>query len=504
VSAYDIAILGSSPNALSAAARLSREGRRVIVLETRGSVGGPVATEAFAPGFRADTGVMSAALDPEVSRDLGVEIDTIRRDTVTALGPSPLTLQALPPPQDAQAAARSVLPELPQAVEHAVDLLRAIHRSEPPTVPASSGVDADALRAIGARLLGLGPREMFEVLRLVFMSSRDFVEEQPGLSRAARAILCAAAVRGVSEGPFAPGTMFNFLHREAVGDGLFPSSARGGLQSLSQALADKARAHGAEIRVGVPGPLSVIIEGGAARGALLGGGERVDAVALISDYDARATFTRLVPAYELDPEVNRAVRNLRYKGSVARVHLALRALPEFTGVDPGALRGTLVLAPDAASIERAWDQAKRGATPAHPLIEVTLPSVSDPSLAPEGQHVLSAWVQYVPYGRGDREALLKTFIAELASHAPEIAGQVIHHEVSLPEDLERRFGLTEGHLYGGELSLAQAFFLRPIPGYAHYESPIQGLYLGGSAAHPGGYSGLSGWSLAGALLARVE
>jgi phytoene dehydrogenase-like protein len=488
VSAYDVLFLGSSPNALAAAARLARAGRRVLVLETRDAIGGPVTTEAFAPGFRADTGVMSAALDPEVTRDLELSVDVIRRDCITTLGPSPMTLRAAP--------------ELPRAVRHAVDLLVGIYKSDPPTVPAAGGADSAALHDLGERLLGLGSREMHEVLRILFMSARDFFEEQRGASDATRAILCGAAVRGVSEGPFAPGTLWNFLHHEAVGDGLFRSTARGGLQSLSQALADKARAHGTEIRAGVTGPLSVHLEDSAARGALLGDGERIAAELVISDFDARATFTRLVPPYELEPEVNRVLRGLRYKGSVARVHLALRGLPEFTGVDAEALRGTLMLAPDVSSLERAWDQAKRGKMPDRPFIEATLPSLSDPSLAPEGHHVLSAWVQYIPYGRGDREILRKTVIEQLTSFAPSLSERVIHHHVSLPEDLERQFGLTEGHVYGGEINLAQAFFLRPIPGYSHYESPIANLYLGGSAAHPGGYSGRSGWNLAGSLLAR--
>ena len=503
MSAYEIIFLGSSPNALAAAARLSRAGRRVLVLETREALGGPVATEDFAPGFRADAGVMSAALDPEVTRDLGVSIDILRRDSITALGPSPATWRAAPP--------------LPEAVARAVELLGAIYRTTPSAMPSAAGAAAGSavlqggsglgvrhpLHAIGARLLGLGPREMHEVLRLLFMPARDFAGEQPGASSAERAILCAAAVRGISEGPFAPGTLFNFLHREAVGDGLFPSTARGGLRSLAQALADKARAHGAEVRAGVTGPLSIAIEDRTARGVLLGDGERIAADIVVSDFDARVTFTRLVPAYELDPEVNRAIRSTRYRGSVARVHLALRGLPEFTGVDREALRGTLVVAPDVASLERAWDQAKRGVVPSFPIIEAKLPSVSDPSFAPEGHHVLSAWVQYVPYGCGDREALLQTVVERLASFAPGLADRVLHYEVSLPEDLERRFSLTEGHLYGGEINLAQSFFLRPIPGYSHYESPIGNLYLGGSAAHPGGYSGLCGWNLAGALLART-
>ncbi|HVY47917.1 MAG TPA: hypothetical protein VHB21_18645, partial [Minicystis sp.] len=201
-------------------------------------------------------------------------------------------------------------------------------------------------------------------------------------------------------------------------------------------------------------------------------------------------------------EVLRAVRALRLKGSVARVHLALRALPRFEGIAPDALAGTLVVASDVASLERAWDDAKRGAPSRRPYIEATLPSVTDPTFAPAGGHVLDAWVQYVPYGKGDRDAVRDAVLASLAPHAPDLAGLVTHANVSLPEDLERAFGLAGGHLYGGEVRLDQAFFLRPFPGAASDATPIDGLALSGSAAHPGGYSGRSGWNLAARLLAR--
>jgi phytoene dehydrogenase-like protein len=487
VSKVDVAVLGSSPNALCLAARLSRRGLRVLVLETREALGGPVATEAFAPGFRADTGVASASLDPEIARELGVSVEVIRRDSVTALGPSPLTLRKAP--------------ELPEAVSHAIELLRAVHRTAPPEMPAPVGADAAALHAIAARLQGFGARQMHEVLRLLFMSARDFFEEQVG-SGAARAVLAGASVRALSEGPFAQGTLFGYLHHAAVDDGLFRCTARGGLGALVEALAGAARAAGAEIRAGVPGPLRIDVEGGAARGVILPGGERIAAEVVVSDHDARTTFTGLVDPRELDPEVNHAIRAIRYRGSVARVHLALRGLPRFTGLDPEALRGTLVLAPDVASIERAWDQAKRGVVPGRPYVEVCVPTVGDPTLAPEGQHVLDAWVQYVPYGRGDREALGKSVLEMLSPFAPDLPGLVAGQRVSLPEDLEGRFGLPEGQLYGGEVRLEQAFFLRPIPGYARHETPIENLYLGGSAAHPGGYGGRSGWNLAGLLSSR--
>lgn len=482
MSRYDVVFVGSSPNALAGAARLARHGKRVLVLEERDRVGGPVTTEEFAPGFRADTALASAPLDPEIAAELGIVLDVLPRATVTALGPDPVTLGP---------------PSLPQAVTDAVELLRAMSRLAPPSMPVPSAVGSAALGELARRLLGLGERRMHEVLRLLFMPARDFAMEIP-LSDAERAVLCAGAVRAVSEGPFAPGTLYNYLSHEAAGDGLFGPAVRGGLQAVPEALAQRARAAGAEIRTGA-GPSRVDVQAGAARG-VIAGGERIEAGAVVSDLDVRATFTRLVPPYELSPEENRAIRGLRYRGSVARVHVALRSLPVFKNVGAEALRGTLVLEPGVASLEKAWDQAKRGAVPSRPHVEVTVPSVADPGLAPGGQHVLSAWVQYVPHGRGDRRALFEGVIERLAPFAAGLSDLVLSHQVLLPEDLERRFGLTEGHLYGGELHLAQAFFLRGVPGHPHPTTPIEGLYLGGSAAHPGGWGGRSGWDLAGLLV----
>lgn len=505
MSTYDVVFVGSTPDALAGAARLARQGKKVLVLDARGSLGGPVTTEEFAPGFRADTALPAVTLDEEVAADLGVSVERVERPVVTVLGSSPVTLR----PGEIPGTGRG---EGGGAAEDAVRLLRAIARVEAPEMPRPGPEGAAALGELGARLLGLGGRRMHEVLRLLFMPARDLALETE-LPDAARAALCASAIRAVGEGPYAPGTLFNHLQREALGDGLFAPAVRGGLSALTAALADRARALGAEVRAGA-GALHVVVEDGAARG-VLAGGERIEAGAVVSCLDVRATFTRLVPPYELPPEVNRAIRALRYRGSVARVHLALRDLPAFEGAGGEALRGTLVVAPDIASLERAWDEAKRAANrkntgsaspgarapfvPSRPYVEVTVPSAADGSFAPGGGHVLSASVQYVPYGLGDREALVRAVIERLSPFCPGLEGLVLHREVLLPEDLEARFGLSEGHLFGGEMNLAQAFFLRGVPGCAGGRSPIDGLYLAGSACHPGGHGGLSGWRLSGSL-----
>src|SRR5262249_1148260 len=199
---------------------------------------------------------------------------------------------------------------------------------------------------------------------------------------------------------------------------------------------------------------------------------------------------------------NRAVRNIRYNGAVARVNLALRELPGFAGVAEEALGGTLTIAPSLAYLEKAFDGAKYGDISEQPYIEASLPTLADATLAPAGKHVLSVWLQYAPYrNKLDPERVRELAIARLSEYAPDLPSLVLHSQVVMPRDFEERFGMSEGHLYGGDMTLAQAFFLRPLPGFAQYRTPIEQLYLCGAATHPGGgVSGLAGRNAANELL----
>lgn len=485
MSGADIIFVGSSPNALAGAARLAQSGARVTVLEPGERIGGPVVTEPFAPGFLGDTGVMSARLDPAIAADLGLDLDVLSRTSVTVLGGDHAVTLTQPP-------------SLPKAFGDAVAMLRELHKLPPPAAPFGD----PALSAMGKSLLDLGSRDLHEMLRLSLMSVRDYVHEV-GLSREEAAFVAGASVRAMSEGPFALGTLLGYLHGEAVGEGFLRATAKGGVGAIASALADKARAEGAVLRANVGFPIRVSVRDGRATGVVLPNGEAVAADKIVSDLDAKLTFTELVPAYEVSPEDNRRIRSYRYRGSAARVLFALRELPRFRGLDEAALAGTLVIADNVEGIERAWDQGKRGAIPEKPYIEFAIPTLLDPSLAfggTEGRHVLSAWVAGVPYGTTDERLVRDRVVASIARFCPDFERLIEHERVLLPNALEARFHLTEGHLYGGELNLAQVFFQRPLPGYGGYGSPIEGLHLGGSAAHPGGYSGRSGWNVAGLLM----
>jgi phytoene dehydrogenase-like protein len=370
----------------------------------------------------------------------------------------------------------------------------------PPQAHGPSAAEALQLAALAGQLRGYGRREMTEVMRLLVMSVRDLLDEWFENAEL-KGLLGGLGVRGLTQGPFASGTTFNLLHHLAIGDGYFRATAKGGVGAIGGALASAARANGVELRASA-GINHIVVTDGVATGVQLDSGELIPATQVISDYDARYTFTQLVAPPELEPEFNRAVQHIRYNGAIARVNLALRELPSFTAVAEEALRGTLTIAPSLLQLEKAFDRAKYGDVSSQPYLEVSIPSLTDATLAPAGQHVMSVWLQYAPY----RSNIHPQHVAELAlerlsEFAPNLRSLVLHTQVVTPQDFEARFHLSEGHLYGGDMTLAQAFFLRPLPGFAQYRTPIEHLYLCGAATHPGGgVSGLAGRNAASELL----
>lgn len=494
MSSYDVIILGSSPNALTAAAFLARDGKRVLVLEPTEEVGGAADTTEFTEGFKADVGFISGSLNPSIVDDLKLSdhgLKVIQRNWITSLLPDGRSFSLA---ADRDAAAEAICAFAPadaakykpfmELVDLAADFLRSVYDTNPPVQHPPSVADAEKLTELVGRLKGYGRREMTEVMRLLVMSVRDLLDEwfeSPEL----KGLLAATGVRGLNQGPFAGSTAFNLLHHCAIDDGYFRATAEGGIGAIAQSLLKAATAYGAELRTGV-GSMRVIVTDGVASGVEVAG-ESISANSVVSDYDVLRTFSRLVPPPDLEPEFNRAVRRVRFNGTVARVNLALRELPQFSGVNEEALTGTLTVAPSMAYIEKAFDSAKRGKLSDQPVLDVTIPSLLDGSLAPSGKHVMSVWVQYAPYrDQISAEQVRDVVLAMLSAHEPELNSLIEHLEVIMPRDFETIFKLSEGHLYGGEMSLAQAFYLRPIPGFARYETPVTNLYLCGAATHPGG------------------
>jgi phytoene dehydrogenase-like protein len=337
---------------------------------------------------------------------------------------------------------------------------------------------------------------MYEFLRLVPMTALEFMQEWFA-SEELQGALGSLGVTGSLQGPMASGTALMMLYAGHPDRGM--RSARyveGGTARLIEALAAAAAAAGAEIRTGVQ-VRRIRVEAGGQQGVELSDGQYIGAGSVLSSTDARTTLLELVDPQELEVRTVRGLRNIRFRGSTARVHLALSGIPEFLSrPDPQALTGHILLCPSLEYLERAYDHAKYGQFSPRPYLDFALPTLLDPSLAPGGRHLLSATMQYAPYQLADSEwgqqceELGDAVVAALAEHAPNLPNLILKRQVITPLDLELGYGLPEGDIFHGQMAIDQLLFMRPIPGYGRYRSPIQGLYFCGAGAHPGG--GLSG------------
>ncbi len=327
------------------------------------------------------------------------------------------------------------------------------------------------------------------------MSAVDFLD-QWFETDVLKATMSASGIIGTFLGVRSPGTAYVLLHHYMGEiDGAFRSwgLSRGGTGAISNAIADAAREAGVEIRTKTS-VSKIIVKDGAVVGVVLENGDYLTSNVVSSSVDPNLTFLKMVGPEHLPPEFVDDVRRYKFRGSSGKVNLALDALPNFTALPgPGAhLRGAISISPSIDYMERAYDEAKYGRYSRRPYIDIVIPSLTDPSVAPPGKHVMSCFVQYAPYhlreGSWDdhREAFGDTVVNTIAQHAPNIKDIILHRQVVTPLDLEREWGLTEGNIFQGELTLEQLFFLRPAPGWARYATPIKGLFMCGSATHPGG------------------
>ncbi|MGQ0602840.1 MAG: phytoene desaturase family protein [Anaerolineales bacterium] len=520
---YDAIIIGGGHNGLVTAAYLAKAGRKVLVLERRPMLGGAAITEEFFPGFKfsacADGG---GQLLPQVIRGLelkrhGLEM-ILSEIAVFAPQPSPqpngaaLTLW-----HDPARTARELekfskrdaarYPDFVALVGKLSAVLGALMTTILPQLPQPSGGDVLELAGLLGPLRKLNKVETHDLIRILPMSMADWLDEWFE-SEALRGVLAARAVTGLTFGPRAAGTAYTFLYSHVNGS---RGMVQGGMGALSQALANAARAHGAETRVNAE-VSGIMIKQGRATGVVLANGEEISAPIVISNADPRTTYLKLLDPSTLDSFVLQSVRNIKYRGSGARVHLALNGLPHFAGADPQThLRGHLVIAPSLDYVERAYDDAKYGEISRQPYLDVLIPSLSDPSLAPAGQHTLSVYVQYAPYklnggwNEEQRKALGDRVIERLSEFAPNLQSLITHCRVLTPCDLEKIYGLPEGNPSHGEMTLDQFLHMRPVPGYAQYRAPVEGVYLCGAGTHPGGgVTGANGYNAARVVLKDLK
>ena len=505
-------IIGAGHNGLVTAFYLAKAGLKPLVLEQRPVVGGGAITGEIAPGFRWPT--LAHAPGPlrgSIVREMRLEqrgIEFVRPDPrLMALGADGRALAFATAEARTAAAIRpfsgrdaDAYPEFCATLARLGGFLSTLLESTPPSLNAPAAGELWDLLKTGRRFRSLGRQDGFRLLRWGPMAVADLVAEwfENDLLQAA---IAARGIFGTAQGPWSAGSGAVMLMNAAADPVPGGSSVmvKGGPGALTRAMADAAREAGAEIRTGA-GVSRVMVRDGRAAGVVLADGTELPARAVISNADPRRTFLGLVDPVELDPGFTTKVRNYRCPGTTAKVNLAVRALPSFTGVaNPADLRARIHIGPGIDYLERAFDASKYGEISAEPFLEVTIPSLADATLAPAGAHVISVYAQFAPYKLAPgkqwpdmRATLQAAVLRTLERFAPGIGGLVEHTEVITPVDLEQVYGFTGGHTLHGEPSLDQLFTMRPILGWAQYRTPVAGLYLCGAGTHPGG--GLTGGS----------
>jgi phytoene dehydrogenase-like protein len=523
-----VVLIGGGHNALITAFYLAKGGFKPLVLERREIVGGGAITEEFHPGFHASTLAHTVGpLRADVARDL-----RLAKHDCQMLYPDPRVFAPAPDGKallfyndhaktaggiahlSAKDSAR--YPAFAEALEQISEVFAHLISITPPAIDSPSPEDLWNLFKTGRSIRSLGKKGIFDLLRWGPMAVADFVSEFFE-TELIRATIAARGIFGTALGPWSAGSTTVLLLRAAadphpVGSAAFP---QGGLGSLTRAIAEAARHAGAEIRTQAEVE-HIRVKNGAVTSIVLTDGEEISTEAVVSGVDPRRTFFNLLDPSQLDPTFALRIRNIRASGTVAKVNLALGALPSFPALTDAiatdgflrALSGRIHIGPEIDYLERAFDASKYGEFSSAPYLDVTIPTLLDPSLAPEGKHVLSAHVQFAPYKLVDRSAVAQrsegnwnarrkqlgdTVVKTLSTYSPNLSDLIESMQVITPQDLETAYGFTGGHIFHGELALDQLFTMRPVLDWARYKTPIRGLFLCGSGTHPGnGLTGASG------------
>lgn len=525
-SRYDAIVVGAGHNGLVTAAYLARAGWRVVVLERRQMVGGACVTEEVFPGYRISTAAYLVSLMQEkVVRDLELRrfgYEVIPKDPAyfaPYLDGRHLFMYADQQRTCAEIAKFSCTdaeryPAYEAAIERVARFIEPMLLQAPPNLPPREPFDVAALARLAWRTLRLGSDDLQEVVRTFTSSARQLLEDWFE-SDQLKTALATDGVIGSNAGPATPGSSYVLLHHVMGGvggvRGLWGFPTRG-MGAVTQAIADSACAHGALVRTNAPVD-HVLVRDGRAIGVALSNGEELYAPVIVSNADPLRTFFGLVGRQHLPPEFSNQLDRYRCEGASFKINLALGELPNYSAV-PGTMlgpqhRGTTHLCGGLDALDRAWDEAKFGSPSRDPLLEITIPTAYDPSLAPPGKHVLSIFAQYAPYhlraGTWDteRDRFVRRALDLLAEYAPNVKSAVEHVHALSPLDLEREYGLSGGNIFHGELSLQQLFSFRPLAGWARYRTPIDDLYLCGSGTHPGGgVTGAPGHNAAHEILRR--
>jgi phytoene dehydrogenase-like protein len=508
---YDAVIIGAGHNGLVSAAYLAKSGRQVLVLESTGKIGGAASTSEFVDGFSvSECAHLLYSLHPTIVNGLQLHKHGLTY-AVTDMSTVALGIDGSHINIKGDSVTGNISPddanhyrEFHSRMTRFSGVLAATMEDRPPRLMNNSTRDKLSLLKLGWIVRRLGKNDMQELLRIGSMNIYDILEENFD-SQLLKGALSLDAVLGSHTGPRSPNTVLAYLYRhvgETFGFG-GPAIPNGGMGAVTESIAAAATSNGAELRLDCKVE-QILIEDSKITGVRLADGEEIKTSCVVSNADPKTTFADLVGYPQLDTEFSRRVNNIRMKGNTAKLHLALDALPQFSGLKDIGSR--LVIAPDSDYVERAFNHAKYGEYSQHPIVEMTIPSVHDSSLAPEGKHVLSAVVQYTPHnlkeGWLEGNVHFKNLVIDLIdSYAPGLKQQIVASELLTPADFEAKFGTKAGHWHHGELALDQFLMLRPFPGMSQYAAPIHGLFLCSAGSHPGGnVMGLVGHNCAQAVI----
>lgn len=507
---YDVVIVGGGHNGLVTAAYLAGGGLRVLVLERRGLLGGACVTEEVWPGFKVSTlSYLCSLLQPRIIRELELE-----RFGYHIYPKDPSFFTAFPDGrhifffQDMKKTVAEIskfsrhdaelYPRYEEELARLAEWVEQLLLETPPNVIRRRLEDFGKLGKVGLRTLKLGDEGLTRLVKVMTQSVRQFLDERFE-SEQIKTTLATDGVIGTNGGPSTPGTAYILMHHVmggAAGSRGLWGFVRGGMGGISDALMKSGQSRGVEFRTGAE-VARILVKNGSACGVVLATGEEVQSRLVVSNADPKRTFLGMLEPEHLDSEFRGSIENYRISGASVKINLALDGLPQFkafptSGLGPPHMT-TMHVCPSMDYIDRAWEDAKQGRLSASPMLECTIPTAYDDSIAPPGKHIMCIFAQYAPYHLSGDEwtASTKDRFAErcldmLAEYAPNIRDIILHRQVISPRDLETEYGLTGGNIFHGDLGLDQLYFMRPVAGWAQYRTPVRNLYLCGSGTHPGG------------------